>query len=183
MAFDIDYAGFWRRAQRMNFAGVDMLTLAPEDELVSLSIHGGNEMWWSIKWACDTAALVGSHPHLDWMDIVERAKDQGCLRMVLLATSLVRRYFDSAIPDRIIALEKADPILDGLVERVFSNWLADGPAGRLSNSVISSDRLRLHDGVVQRARYVARTLLLPSAGQIVAMPLPRASASLMSRSK
>src|SRR5207237_3717068 len=37
----------------------------------------------------------------------------------------------------------------------------------------SMDRLRLHDGVVQRARYVARTLFLPGPHHIAAMPLPR----------
>ena len=62
MALDIDYAGLWRRAQRTNLGGRTMLTLAPEDSLLLLAIHGGKEMWWNIKWACDAGAFLASHP-------------------------------------------------------------------------------------------------------------------------
>jgi hypothetical protein len=67
-----------------------MMTLAPEDDLLILAIHGGKEMWWRLNWACDIAAFNESHPKLDWIAILERARAQGCLRMVLLAMSLAR---------------------------------------------------------------------------------------------
>ena len=51
MALDIDYDGIWRRAQPAILNGRSMLTMAPEDELIVLAIHGGKELWWNIKWA------------------------------------------------------------------------------------------------------------------------------------
>jgi hypothetical protein len=88
---DIDYQGIWRRARRSNVSGCLMLTLAPEDDLISRSIRGGREMWWNIKWVCDVAMFIESD--LDWNGSVEQAKAQGCLRMILLAASLARHCF------------------------------------------------------------------------------------------
>src|SRR3954453_20144544 len=99
MALDIDYDGLWRRARRISLNGHTLLTLAPEDDLLLLAIHGGKEMWWKLKWACDFAAFVGSHSDLDWTALCRRARSQGCLRMLLLAASLGRKYFNAAVPD------------------------------------------------------------------------------------
>ena len=101
MALDIDYAGLWRRAQRTSVNGHTFLTPAPEDGLLLLAIHGGKEMWQKLKWACDLAGFVGSFPDLDWAAVAERARAQGCLRILLLATSLGRKYFNATIPDAI----------------------------------------------------------------------------------
>jgi protein O-GlcNAc transferase len=172
MALDIDYAGLWRRAQRIDFNGRTMLTLAPEDDLLILAIHGGKEMWWNIKWACDVAAFIGSHPTLDWNAIAERARAQGCLRMVLLATSLARTYFNAAVPAAIAAAERADPSIEPMVGRIMAHWQSDVPIGPPSNKTLSMDRMRLHDGAVRQARYMARTLFLPGPHHVASMPLP-----------
>ena len=58
MALDVDYAALWRRAEHKIVEGRRVLTLAPEDTFLVLAIHGGKEMWWNIKWACDIAALI-----------------------------------------------------------------------------------------------------------------------------
>ena len=172
MALDIDYAALWHRAIRANVNDRSMLSLAPEDDLVILAIHGGKEMWWNIKWASDVAAFISSHPKLDWAAIAERARAQGCLRMVLLATALARRYFEAAVPGAIAAAEIADPIIEPMVGRIAAQWQADQPVGPPSNKTLSIDRLQLHDGIVRRARYVMRTLLLPGVPHISLMPLP-----------
>jgi predicted O-linked N-acetylglucosamine transferase (SPINDLY family) len=173
MALDIDYAALWSRARRVNLQGRTLLTLAPEDDLITLAIHGGKEMWWNIKWACDVAAFVGSHPNLDWTSVIERARAQGCARMVLLATSLVRQHFNLALPDPVVAAERADPAMAKMVRRVTALWQAETPLGPASNNRLSIDRLRLHDGIVRQARYVGRTLFLPGPHHVMSMPLPK----------
>jgi protein O-GlcNAc transferase len=172
MALNIDYAGLWQRAQPRRLNGRKLLMLAPEDDLIVLAIHGGKEMWWNIKWACDVAAFVGAHAKLDWAAVLERARLQGCLRMVLLATSLAREHFHAATPGAVRAAERADAVIPALVERITAHWQADAPMGPPSNKTLSLDRLRLHDGFARRARYVARTLFLPGPHHIAAMPLP-----------
>ncbi|MEO9189161.1 MAG: nucleotidyltransferase family protein [Acetobacteraceae bacterium] len=172
MALDIDHAALWRRAQRTDVNGRSFLTLAPEDNFLLLAIHGGKEMWWNLKWACDIVAFIGSHPNLDWLAVTERARAQGCLRIVLLATSLAREYFNATIPDTIIAAGRADPIIEPMVRRIAEQWQVDELVYSPDNNSISMDRLRLHDGVVRRARYVARTVFLPGPHHVASVPLP-----------
>ena len=173
MALDIDYAGLWRRARRTNLSGRTMLTLSPEDDLLVLAILGGKDLWRKIKWACDVAALLGSQPKLDWLAVVERARAQGCLRMVLLAVSLACRYFHATVPDAVAAAERADPVIARMVQRIMMRWQADEPIVAPSNKTLSTDRLRLHDGVGRRARYMARTLLMPGTRHVTSRPLPK----------
>ncbi len=173
MTLDIDYAGLWRRAQRTDLSGRTMLTLAPEDDFLMLAIHGGKEMWWNIKWTCDVGAFLGAYPKLDWAAIAERARAQGCLRMVLLAVSLARKYFGAAIPDFIVAAESSDPAVAAMAGRIVAHWQSGEPLGPPSHKTLSMDRLRLHDGALRRARYVMRTWFLPGPHHVVAMPLPK----------
>jgi hypothetical protein len=172
MALDIDYAALWRRARRMRVNGRTVLTMAPEDDILCLAIHGGKEMWCNIKEVCDFAALIGSHPELDWTAILERAHNQGCLRIVLLATALARKYFNSPVPDMVAAAERADPALQPMIDRIIANWQAEHPVGPPDNATISFDRLRLHRAGAPRIRYVARTLFLPGPQYVASIPLP-----------
>jgi protein O-GlcNAc transferase len=172
MALRLDYGGLRRRARRTTVNGRTMLTPTPEDHLLILAIHGAKELWWNIQSARDFAAFIFSHPKLDWIAVAERARSQGCLRMVLLATSLAREYFNAAVPDEITAVERAHDIIEPMVGRIKAHWQADEPIGPPSNKTVSMDRLRLHDGVVRQAFYVTRTMFLPGPHHVAAMPLP-----------
>ena len=172
MALDIDYAGLWRRAQPSDLNGRSMLTLAPEDEFITLAIHGGKESWWNIKWACDTAAFIASHPKLDWPAIVERARAQGCFRMVLLATSLARQCFGTTIPGPLLDAERANPTIGSMAGRIIEHWHSDDISGPPSNKTLSMDRLRLHDGIIRQMHYVLRTLFLPGPQHVPLIALP-----------
>lgn len=173
MALDIDHAALWQRARPTDLDGRSLLMFAPEDTLLVLAIHGGKEMWWSIKWAADIAAFIRSHPGLKWSVITERARAQGCLRMLLLATALARKYFASAIPDEIVNAQWADPEIEAMTSQIAERWQDNEIIGPPSNKTVSRDRLRLHDGILRQARYVARTLLLPGAEHVRAVSLPR----------
>jgi predicted O-linked N-acetylglucosamine transferase (SPINDLY family) len=172
MALDIDYSGLWGRAQRTDLNGRSMFTLAPEDGFAVLAIHGGKEMWWNIKWACDAAAFIHAHPKLDWTEILDRAPAHGSRRVVLLATSLARQFFHATIPDAVAAAERADPMIEMMRGRILARWHAGESLGPPSNRMLSMDRLRLHDGARRRARYVARTLFLPGPHHVAMIALP-----------
>src|SRR5262249_7144193 len=155
---------------RVNLNGQAMLTLAPEDTLPVIAIHGGQELWWNIKWACDAAAFIGRHPKLDWTATLERASTQGCRRLLLVAASLARKCFDALVPETMIAAERADPNVEEIVGRIVANWQADKPTGPPARKALRLDQLRLHDGALRRARHMTRSLFLPSPHQVAALP-------------
>jgi protein O-GlcNAc transferase len=172
MAVDIDYPGLWSRACFSELHGKAFRTLAPEDEFLMLAVHGGKELWWRMKWVCDVAAYIHANAQLDWDTIIGRAKTQGCLRFVLLASCLARSYFNANIPDRVVKIESTHPEIEEIAKRVARLWPSDEPAGPPSNKTIFRDCLRLHDGLRRRARYALRTSLLPSPHHISWVALP-----------
>src|SRR5438477_1408735 len=103
MALHIDYDALWPRARPASIFGHTMLTFAPEDTMIVLALHGGKELWWDIKWACDVADFIASHPALDWTEVAARSRAQGCYRMLLVATALARSCLGARIPDFLIA--------------------------------------------------------------------------------
>jgi predicted O-linked N-acetylglucosamine transferase (SPINDLY family) len=177
MALDIDYAGLWRRARRTGLSGRAITTLSAEDDLLVLAIDNGKDLWRHVDGACGVAAFIGSHPNLDWDAILDRARAQGAVRMVLLAAALARIYFGAALPDAITAAERDDPKIDPMVQRVMAHWLVQEPDASHCNR-LSLDRLRLHDGAAGRVRYVARTLALPGPLHVARNPFPGLFTSL-----
>jgi protein O-GlcNAc transferase len=100
--------------------------------------------------------------------------------MLLLATSLARKYFNATIPDAITITERGDPTIEPMVRRVVEQWQPDGPGPASGDKLVDPgdklvdmDWLRLHDGIVRQARYVARTLFLPGPEYVASLHLPR----------
>ena len=126
LALDIDHAGLWHRAQGTMFNGHAVKLFAPEDQFLMLAVHGGKELWWRMNWACDIAEFIRSQPALDWAAILERARAQGCMRIVLLAGALARTYFGAAIPDQVSVLANSDPALAPMLRSIQARWAAEG---------------------------------------------------------
>ena len=177
MALDIDYAGLWRRARCIAISTRTMRTLSPEDDLLVLAIDAGKDLWWRVEAACGVATFIATHPNLDWASILDRARSQGCLRMVLLAAALARIYFGAAVPDVVTAAERHDPKIQPMAQRVMAHWLVNKPDASHCNR-LSRHRLRLHDGPIRRIRYVARTLALPGPLHVARNPFPSLFTSL-----
>jgi len=127
---DLDDGGLWRRAQPKILNGRTVLTLAPEDALLLLAVRGGKETWQNIRRACDIVAFIGSHPGLAWSVALERARAQCCRRMFLLASSLARTVFGSAVPAAIAAAERADPAIEPTIGRIVASWQTGKPIER-----------------------------------------------------
>jgi predicted O-linked N-acetylglucosamine transferase (SPINDLY family) len=173
MVLDMDYAGLWTRAGRIALSGRSLRALAPEDEFIALAIHGGKEMWRSMRSACDAAAFIRAHERLDWTAIVERARSQGCLRMVLLAASLARSYFNTVVPDTLGASERSRSHIDRMAARVAARWRVDESSRPYKYAMNSLDRLPLHDGVARQGRYMVRTFVLPRPYHVARIRLSR----------
>jgi hypothetical protein len=173
MTLDIDYAGIWRRAQRKDLLGQTMLTLAPEDDLLILAIHGGHDLWRKVHWACDVAAFIRQHQNLDWDLILSRARAQGSLHMVLLSIAMARKYCHAILPVAVMAAVRRDRTIVPMLHRIMADWLALTKLGQPSGKALLTRRARLHDGFVRRGRFMAQAMLLPNGSDVASLSLPR----------
>ncbi|MCC5639670.1 nucleotidyltransferase family protein [Nostoc sp. CHAB 5844] len=62
--FELPVADLWQRRQWLSLLNVPVPTLAPEDLLLSLCVHGAKECWGKLKWICDVAELIRTNPAL-----------------------------------------------------------------------------------------------------------------------
>ncbi|MGE3784748.1 MAG: nucleotidyltransferase family protein, partial [Alphaproteobacteria bacterium] len=176
-AFDIDHPALWRRARPTPLQGRTLTTLAPEDELLLLAAQYGEAPTWSLGWACDVAGFIGAHPELDWHALAARARAQGMLPMLLVATELARTCFNADIPEASEAARRDTPIVQRIARRIVADWRADRPSGPARRRTWLEPAL-LRDGGGKRARYIAGALFLPDARHIARMPLPDRFAGL-----
>lgn len=172
MAVAIDYEGFWSRARRADIGGHAMLVLAPEDQLVTLLVHGGKELWWRLNWLGDVAAFAQARPDLDWDVVVARAAAQGCRRMALLGLSLAAEFLAAPVPVRIVDQAQGDRACMALTSVLVARWRAPERARLESINAVSRARMSMHDDGY-RIGYLLRVFLLPAPRHIRMIALPR----------
>ena len=171
MALDIDHSSLWRRTTRVTLNGRAIMAPAPEDALLVLAVLGGVELW-APRLAFDVAYFIQSHRNLDWSALLDRAREQGCHRMVVLAAALARWYFGAALPDAVAAAAAGTPALEAMAKRIEARWLSEQPAASPETVSFSRERQWLHDETMRRVRHIGRSLLLPRPLHVSQVPLP-----------
>jgi hypothetical protein len=97
LRFPLTFAGLWRRRVRQQLAGMSVQTLAPEDLLLLLCVHGGKHLWHRLAWLVDVARLVSRLP-LDARRVRLEAGRLGCRRRLWLGLLLARELLGAALP-------------------------------------------------------------------------------------
>jgi hypothetical protein len=76
--------------------------------LLVLCVNGAFHLWSKLLLVCDVAELVQTHQGWDWPWIVERARAQGLLRMLLLGVSLAAELVGAPVPWEVSGLAARD---------------------------------------------------------------------------
>ncbi|HEU5451493.1 MAG TPA: nucleotidyltransferase family protein [Terriglobales bacterium] len=90
MAFDFE--AWWQRRVPLPLGGRSIPTLAPEDGLLALAVHGSKHAWERMGWAVDFALWMSAHPQMDWEEIARQAaamRATRALRFAVLVTDAV----------------------------------------------------------------------------------------------
>ena len=172
LALQIDYPGIWRRAITVNLGGTKVLSLAPEDLVILLCVHGAKDQWSQLSWICDVAETLCACSALDWEAILDRARSQHCLRMLLLGLLVAKRLRGVTLPANLDAILSADPELSNLAAEVEQTLFS---RDHLVPSIwkVSRFRVQMHDGLKDKLSYVARTVVTPGRHHTGIIPLPR----------
>src|SRR5829696_6884304 len=90
------------RLQRVSLAGTEIETLATEDLIVYLSMHGAKHLWRALEWISSLGELIRSTESIAWETVMQRARDALATRMLALGLRLVEKVSEVTIPAEVL---------------------------------------------------------------------------------
>jgi hypothetical protein len=146
-------------------------SLAPEDLLLILCVHGTKHLWRRLGWVVDVAETLRAHPEIDWPVLLRTARRLGGERMLLLGLALARDLLGSGIPEPALARLDAEPVVATLADRCVEAVCM--PAPKAASLVeASAFHLRARERPWDRVRYVAGLTLATTPGDWEIASLP-----------
>ena len=116
--FDVDFEQFKQNATEVELAGNKLPQFAPEMMVLYLCFHGSKHCWQSLKWVCDLAEFIGSHPDLDWQQIEQQAQQLKLTTMLHLGLLLAQDFYQAPIPDSLVKAMQENTRANDLFEQV-----------------------------------------------------------------
>jgi hypothetical protein len=155
----LDLEGLYQRREPVEVAGWPVQTFSLEDTLLLLSVHGSKHLWERLGWIADIAALTEARAP-DWSCTIERARNWGIQRMVLLGLGLAAHLQCVPLPDEIARCLKHDRVARRLIDGIVQRFVAQ----RVQLGVFSRFAFRVHmrGSVAEGVPYALRLATLPT---------------------
>lgn len=166
-----DIESLWARARRTELQGRYVNTLAAEDLLLFLCLHGTKHGWPLLSWICDLAGLIHRNDSLDWPALFSCAESVRIRRPLLLGLHLAHELMGVAIPSEFLAAVRDAPVIERLAGQTIRSMFRNlGERSGFFQELILP--LRSIDSPRQRIRYLADRAITPTLEDWEAMPLP-----------
>ncbi len=124
---DLPVEAFWRRAQPLRVAGIEVLTLCPEDLVLYLCVHGAKHRWERIEWIACLAETIRANPGLDWNSVFKKSKRYRICRLVNLGLHLTQTLLGAELPEPAVQQLEADRGVDLLSQWVKARLFSAAP--------------------------------------------------------
>lgn len=122
-SFVLDQKVLCQDLQMIDVAGKAIPSFTPENLLIILCVHGTKHVWECLKWICDVAELIVSHPDLDWDVIDSRSSHLHVRRVVMMGVYLAHYYFQAPLPSFLKLELLPDPDIPSLALGVPNDLL------------------------------------------------------------
>jgi len=152
-----DVAGLWQRLQPVTMGGKEFQTLANEDLLLVLCLHGFTHTWERLGWIADVAGLL-EREQIDWSLLMQNAEAQGSRRILFLGLKLAHVLLEAQLPQDVLKLVTEDSAVNNAAERIQQQLFktSAGPAGIFEEARLSvSLRERKRDRIRSSLRLAA----------------------------
>ena len=120
--FPLHAARLWERLETVSLLETPVRSLAREDLLLLLCVHGAKHHWSRLGWICDVAALLQAP--LDWGYTMAQAERLGGRRMLGLGLLLAQALLGTALPEHVWGRVQADPVVPWLATQVCARLFA-----------------------------------------------------------
>lgn len=157
--------------QVVHLEGKPVATVAKDDLLLILCVHGARHEWRRLVWIADVAGLLVRNPPLDWPRIVTTAREAGLLQRLRLGLGLANLLFAVPIPPLIAEPDGWDATTCRMLGEIVKRLRG---LGRDDDNPLAMIRFhwRLRERHRDRCRYLARRILAPTHADWRALPLP-----------
>jgi hypothetical protein len=96
------------RLQSAEIAGAKIKTLATEDLILYLSMHGTKHLWRGLEWISSLGELIRAAESIAWPVVIERAAKAHATRMLALGLHLAERVSEVNIPAEVFTATDCD---------------------------------------------------------------------------
>jgi hypothetical protein len=160
-----------KRRVPIQLEGKTVHSLAPEDLLLLLCQHGTLHSWARLATVSDLAHLIQAQGAWDWPEILQRSKDAGIHRQVLLGLSLAQEVLKAPVPPAVLREADATPSVARLRRQVTEIMLPRGEED-LGFVEQTSFYLQTRDSFKDRLAHVCIRLAIPTVEDWEWAPLP-----------
>jgi hypothetical protein len=122
--FPLEPTRLWGRCTQVTLQGTLVRSLASEDLLLFLCVHGAKHHWQRLAWICDVAELLRT-VKIDWGRLLDQASRLGGRRMLGLGVWLAQTLLGAALPMDVQHRLYADPVIPALAEEVSVRLFAN----------------------------------------------------------
>lgn len=160
----------WARAVPAGFMGREVRTLAPEDLLQLLVVHGSRHAWERLTWICDVAEILRREDGtgMNWGVVRQETERNGTARMLRVALALAHDTLGAPLPPEVRLWVAQDSAAIRLAreaaQRLFGRPLSRAEYGRF--------QLRLREGAAAKTRLVVSAAFTPGVEDYTAVRLP-----------
>lgn len=152
----------WETGDRVNILGRDVKAIPPDLLFLFVCAHGARHHWDRLKWVCDVAEMIRSHPDFDWLEILSRAKDAGSVRVVYMAITLADRLLGVEVPSWVHDSAKNDEKAMALADLAVEHNLFAGGEAEYDRSEHLRFTLATKERRLDRIRYMRGFLFHPA---------------------
>jgi hypothetical protein len=97
--------------------------MSPEDNFLYLCDHGAKHYWHRLFWLSDLAEIIRQDWITDWGLLLRLSTTQGVSRPLAQGVILAHLFFETPIPDQILAYTAREPLMPYLIKAALRRIL------------------------------------------------------------
>lgn len=170
-SFPLPVTTLCQRLRTVRLGGQEVQTLAPEELLLVLCVHGAKHQWIYLGWICDIAELLRIFPALDWGHVYTLAARARGERLLHLGLLLAQDCLGATLPLEIAQRAASDRLARELLVQVRRQLFVErtGWPGGLESCLF---QVRARECWRDSLRLCLTLLLAPTPGKDVVLRLP-----------
>jgi len=112
---------FLENLQSLSCVGTRIQTFSPETHLLILCVNGQKDSWNQLRRVCDVAALISSHPQMNWESLTEQARRWKVERILDFGLVLANTLLKAPVPASVLSSVKQAPLIKWLTTQWGKN--------------------------------------------------------------